>query len=63
MILQELNVKCNRIGPPGFAKLCGSLKDNTTLKRLFVSLYKFFFLSFYLIFNKKKQQFRLVRII
>jgi hypothetical protein len=35
-MLQELNIKCNRIGPPGFAKLCGSLKDNTSLKKLFV---------------------------
>ena len=38
LMLQELHIKCNRIGPPGFAKLCGSLKDNNTLKKLYVML-------------------------
>lgn len=41
VILQELHVKCNRIGPPGFAKLCAMLKDNTTLKKLYVYINEF----------------------
>lgn len=36
VMLEELHLKCNRIGPAGFAKLCGSLKDNNSLKRLYV---------------------------
>ncbi len=36
VMLQELDMRCNRIGNSGFANLCLGLKDNTTLKRLIV---------------------------
>jgi hypothetical protein len=36
VVLQELDIKCNRIGPTGFAKVCAALKDNTSLKKLYV---------------------------
>ena len=36
VILEELDVRCNRIGDRGFLSLCAGLGDNTTLKRLYV---------------------------
>ena len=40
MLLQELRLECNRVGPQGFGKLCTFLKDNNTLKRLYVTKIK-----------------------
>lgn len=34
VILEELDLRCNRIGPQGFVNICFALKDNASLKRL-----------------------------
>lgn len=36
LVLEELDLRCNRIGPTGFASLCLCFKDNNSLKKLMV---------------------------
>lgn len=38
VILEELDLRSNRIGPMGFAALCSCFKDNNSLKKLLVKL-------------------------
>ena len=37
VMLEELDIRSNRIDAQGFLNLCGCFKENTTLKKLFVS--------------------------
>jgi hypothetical protein len=37
VMLEEIDVRCNRIGPKGFALFCACFKDNNSLKKIFVS--------------------------
>ncbi len=36
VMLEDLDIRSNRIGPQGFISLCSCFKDNTTLKKIYV---------------------------
>ena len=36
VVLEEIDLRSNRIGPVGFASLCSCFKDNTSLKKIIV---------------------------
>jgi hypothetical protein len=41
VILEELDLRSNRIGPVGFAGLLACFKDNATLKKIIVGSIKY----------------------
>ena len=39
VVLEEIDLRSNRIGPVGFASLCSCFKDNSSLKKIIVIYY------------------------
>ena len=56
VMLEELDIRCNRIDPPGIASLFACFKDNNTLKKLNVFFFYFFLFYNQFYFLKKSWQ-------